>query len=69
MACFCFVPSRETSYRPEPQLRNVEFAEFHVAEVDPEEFLIHLLKAEVFKGEHLAYEDPILMPADVLRSS
>ncbi len=57
--------SRKTSHRPEPQLRHVELAEFNVAEVDPEEVLVHLLKAEIFKREHLADEDPVLVPADI----
>jgi len=65
MACFGFAASRKTSHWPESQLRHIEFAEFDVAEVDSEEFLVHLLETEVFKREHLADKDPILVPAYV----
>jgi hypothetical protein len=57
--------SGHSPHRSESQLSNIKFAQLDVAEIDPEEVFIHLLKTQVFKGEHLAYEDPVLVPTDV----
>ncbi len=45
MACFRLCASWKSSHWPEPQLRDVEFAEFDVAEVDPEDLFVHLLES------------------------
>jgi hypothetical protein len=59
------VSSRKSPNGPEPQLRDIEFTQFHVSEVDPKYLFIHLLEAEILERKHLADEDTILVPADV----
>ncbi len=57
--------SRKTPHLSEAQLRHVEFANLDISKVDPKKLFVHLLKAEILKGEYLADEDPVLVPADI----
>ena len=53
--------------RPEPQVADIELADFQIAEVNSVEVLFNLFKSDVFAPEDLTDENPALMPADVSR--
>ena len=49
----------------EPHLGAVELTQFGIAEEDAMHVLIHLFQPDLFVAEHLADENPALVPADV----
>jgi hypothetical protein len=52
-------------HRPETESFNVEPSDLDITEEDLVEVFRYLLKAELFKAEDLADENPVLMPTDV----
>jgi hypothetical protein len=52
-------------HRPETESFNVELSNLDITEEDLLEVFRYLLKAELFKAEDLADENPPLMPADI----